>query len=272
MACVLSSSLFTRVLVIICIVSGVMASEYVIKDYFYPENFTFDCDNYYVSETLQKRSCTIDFRLFQHYKCINHRFFRFIKNRDKDDQVCLLFPREDIAQCEKVQPSKHGDIQCKSSNQIVTYTCYFNTSEEYRGQQIDCIASCRVNISDTGYRYFSTNATCPLYAGVPTLEPPTTAAPTTTAAPPEKEFPIWAAVVIALGIGGLIALLLFLVWRKRRQAQRLAQDAEGGNAENPEGEEAEGGDNDAEEEEATNAESAEKSEDAEGGEEAPEEQ
>ncbi|XP_025108060.1 uncharacterized protein LOC112572546 [Pomacea canaliculata] len=277
MACVLSSSLFTRVLVIICIIRCVMASENpYAKTYFYPENFTLDCDTnkYYVSETIQQRSCTIDTALLTNYKCTQKggSTLRFVTKKNQNRILCRCSNFEAPDKCENVKLSGIGDIRCKVNGKIIEFTCYFNGSKEYQREQIYCMASCDATINNKVVSWFITNSTCPFYEGPPTLEPPTTAAPTTTAAPPEKEFPIWAAVVIALGIALLVALLLFLVWRKRRQAQRLAQDAEGGNTGNPEGEEAEGGDNDAEEEEATNAESAEKSEDAEGGEEAPEEQ
>ncbi|XP_025115753.1 scavenger receptor class F member 1-like [Pomacea canaliculata] len=69
------------------------------------------------------------------------------------------------------------------------------------------------------------------------VTPPPTSPPPTAASPPsEKKFPMWAAALIALGILGLIALVAFLVWRKRRQAQGPAQAPEGGPNENPEGE------------------------------------
>ncbi|XP_025107864.1 uncharacterized protein LOC112572409 [Pomacea canaliculata] len=263
MAFVRSSSSFTRVLLILCVIRGVMASnKYRTNDYEYREDIKMECNSsaYKRNETHIVK-CEFNLNMFRAASCTEGslRWFRIVRDKNRDDtSLCRM---SDYNMVCKENPK--GSYCVRKPDSTWIYHCKVTGTEQLERREIFCMVYCNKTVNNKAILWLVSKDSCYL-VGPPTATPPTAAAPTAaapTTAAPEKEFPIWAAVLIAVGIGGLIALCVCLMCRKRRQAQSPVQDPEGGNTENPEGEEAEGeGQGDAEEEESESAESAESAE------------
>ncbi|XP_025107927.1 uncharacterized protein LOC112572451 isoform X2 [Pomacea canaliculata] len=279
MAFVHYSCPLTRLLVILCMIRGVMAFEGLKcpggAKFTREGNLKLTCNSPHYINTIHTMKCERDITLLETSNCTGKRMVVIgpgLANRT----LCTRKQYDDSqGHCQDGKPV--GEVNCKDENSKRIYSCSFNATEKYTvvTWNIYCLEFCRAETHGNKSCLWLMSNVCPITisrekppttTAPPTTEAPTTEAPTTAA--PEEEFPIWAAILIALGIGGLIALCLCL-WlclpcRKREQAQR-------GNAENPEGgEDAEG----EEPESAESSESSEKSKEsaAEGGEEATEEE